>query len=247
MSGLFERLCGVLDAAAGMVYPNWCQICDGAPAHAPEGFVCKKCSASAKLIHPPWCELCGRPYDGALTHAFTCAQCVEVRPVYSTARSAAYAEGPVLEAIHRYKYKRELYIEPFLARLLIEAVRGRLNPVDWDFIVPIPLHPKKEREREFNQAELLGKRLGQAISLPVNPNAVARVVQTPSQTKLRREERFKNVRKAFAARAGADLRGARVVLVDDVFTTGATANGCAQALLDGGAARVCVWTVARGV
>lgn len=113
--------------------------------------------------------------------------------------------------------------------------------------MPIPLHPVREREREFNQAQRLAKRLSAASGIPLNVRMLLRVEPTKTQTRLTRRERAANMRQAFALRAGVSVCGQRIVLIDDVLTTGATASACAQVLRAGGAGDVCVWTVARGV
>jgi len=122
-----------------------------------------------------------------------------------------------------------------------------LRQQHWDGIVPVPLYPAKQRERGFNQAERLARRLAVATDIPLNTRLLRRVVATRTQTLLSREERLANVRKAFAPCRGLALNGERFVLVDDVLTTGATTGACARALCAAGAGEVCVWTVARGV
>jgi len=166
---------------------------------------------------------------------------------FSAARSAVVARGAVREIIHRYKYQRALWFEPFLAGLLLREIMPALRGQRWDLIVPVPLHPLKLREREFNQAERLAVHLGKAASIPVNKKLLRRVRFTNTQTRLTRPERAANMRGAFAMRGSARLDGERVILVDDVFTTGATTSACAQTLLAAGADEVCVWTVARGI
>ena len=166
---------------------------------------------------------------------------------FKSARSAVIARDPVLEMIHRYKYQRALWFEPFLADLLIRAAGPVLAERRPEMIVPVPLHSTKEREREFNQAERLARRLGKATELPVNNRLLRRVVPTQTQTHLGRPERLNNVRNAFAMRRGCHLDGERIILLDDVFTTGATTGECARVLTAAGAGEVCVWTVARGV
>jgi len=153
----------------------------------------------------------------------------------------------VLEAIHRYKYQRHLWLEPFLAGLLIAAAGPALRGGGWDGLVPVPLHPFKEREREFNQAARLARRLSRATNIPLVDRMLLRVVATETQTHLSRESRARNMNNAFAVRPGLPVQGRRLVLVDDVFTTGATTSDCARALTSAGAAEVCVWTVARGI
>jgi ComF family protein len=166
---------------------------------------------------------------------------------FRSARSAVVAHNVVREAVHRYKYQRALWFEPFLADLFLREARPALSEQNWDFIVPVPLHAVKHREREFNQAERLAAHLGAATQIPLNPKLLARVRPTATQTLLTRKQRAANMRGAFAVRPGARLNGERVILVDDVFTTGATTSACAQVLRAAGAGDVCVWTVARGL
>jgi ComF family protein len=236
-----------LKAALGLIYPDVCQLCQAERAAADDGFVGSKCWSQVRFIRPPFCARCGLPFAGDLTTEFECSNCRELELHFISARSAVVAKSIVLEAIHRFKYSRALWFEPFLADLLVRAAATPLKNERWDFIAPVPLHPLKLREREFNQAERLAAPLSRATGIPLNPNVLRRVVPTATQTRLTREERAANMKNAFAVRPGAPLAEKRVVLVDDVFTTGATTNACAQALRRAGAAAVSVWTVARGL
>jgi ComF family protein len=166
---------------------------------------------------------------------------------FEKARSGVAAQDLVLEVIHKYKYHRAFCFESFLTELLIERAAPELHPADWDWIVPVPLHPLKQREREFNQAERLAAPLSGATGIPLNKRLLRRDLPTRTQTRLTREERLSNVRKAFSLRKMTPMDGCRIVLVDDVFTTGATTNACARVLREAGASLVCVWTVARGI
>jgi competence protein ComFC len=247
MSTFAESVKGWLEAGLAFFYPPTCQICGNARTTPAEGFVCGGCRGKTRFIVRPFCERCGRPYEGAITGQFECGSCADTELHFSSARSAVAARDVVLEVIHRYKYQRALWFEVFLADLLVHQAKPELARERWDAIVPMPLHPTKEREREFNQAERLARRLSRATGIPVNKRLVRRVVATRTQTRLNRQERLANVRNAFAMRNGDGLDGARIVLVDDVFTTGATSSACARALRAGGAGEVCVWTVARGI
>jgi ComF family protein len=231
----------------GFLYPEVCQICGNERAAIAEGFVGPDCRNQVRFIRPPFCQRCGLPFPGNLTTSFECENCREMDLHFSSARSAVAARGPVLDAIHRYKYQRALWFEPFLAGLLIQEAKPVLRPEEWDYIVPVPLHPLKQREREFNQAERLARRLGRALEIPVQTRLLKRSVPTRTQTRLTRPERADNVRHAFALRKPRRLGGARIVLLDDVLTTGATTSACARVLRAAGAADVCVWTVARGL
>ncbi len=236
-----------VDASLAFVYPEVCQICAEARATPDESFVCSSCRAEVRFIQRPFCEKCGHPFQGAITSVFECSNCHDLDLQFTRARSAVLARDSVLEAIHRYKYQRAMWFEGFLAELMIEQAVPELRGGGWDWLVPVPLHPTKQREREFNQAERLARRLSVATGIPLNCRLIRRVVSTQTQTLLSREERLANVRRAFAAFPSTRLEGARIVLVDDVFTTGATTSACAGVLRKAGAAAVWVWTVARGI
>ncbi|MGH7975862.1 MAG: ComF family protein, partial [Limisphaerales bacterium] len=214
---------------------------------AQSGFVGMKCRQQVRFIRPPFCERCGLPFEGEFTTTFECANCQEMELHFSSARSAVVAKTAVLETIHRFKYQNALWFENFLADLFLREAVPALRGQNWDFIIPVPLHPMKQREREFNQAERLAGHLSAAIKIPLNIKLLRRIAPTATQTLLTREQRAANMRGAFAVRRKVDLNGARVVLVDDVFTTGATTSACAQALRSASAGEVCVWTVARGL
>ena len=184
---------------------------------------------------------------GDLTTTFECTNCRELKLHFSSARSAVVAKTVVLEAIHHFKYSRALWFEPFLADLLVREAAPVLRGRGWDFIVPVPLHPLKQREREFNQAEILAGHLSTATGIPLSTSLLQRTAQTATQTRLKRDQRAANMKGAFDLLKGVSTASKRIVLVDDVFTTGATTNACAKALRQGKAAEVCVWTVARGL
>jgi competence protein ComFC len=247
MSAVTNTVISWFDAGLGLVYPEVCQLCGDARATAREGYVCAGCRAEARFVEQPFCRRCGLPFEGEITQPFECSNCREREWHFQSARSSVVARGKVLEVVHRYKYQRALWFEPFLAELLVSRAEPELRQEKWDWIVPVPLHRTKEREREFNQAERLAGHLSTATGIPVNHRLLRRVLPTRTQTLLSREERLANVRKAFALRRGSTLNAERIVLVDDVFTTGATTDACAQVLGKAGAGEVCVWTVARGI
>lgn len=247
MSGIASPIKGWLDAGLAFLYPEVCQFCGEQRAKPEDGLVCLRCSSQVRFIRPPFCQRCGLPFEGDLTTPFECANCREMDLHFNAARSAVVAGGLVLEAIHRYKYQRALWFEPFLADLLVSEAGPALQVGKWDWILPVPLHSTKKREREFNQAERLAVHLSAATKIPVNASWLRRVLPTSTQTRLTREQRAANMRGAFALATSGRLRGERIVLLDDVFTTGATTSACAKVLRAAGAGEVCVWTVARGL
>jgi len=235
-----------LNAALAFIYPEVCQICESERSTATEGFVCARCWRTVRFVRPPFCDRCGLPFEGDITTKFVCSNCNDVKLYFRCARSATVSEGATREAIHRYKYQRALWFEPFLADLLIREAAPELKKEKWDWLVPIPLFPAKQREREFNQAERLAQRLSVATGIPVNTRLIRRVQPTRTQTQLNRAERSANMRSAFAA-CDDELDGERIILIDDVLTTGSTTNACARVLRKMGAGDVMVWTVARGL
>jgi len=247
MTALVESLQRRLDVGLAFFYPETCQLCRAECATVSDGFVGPHCCSQVHFIEPPFCERCGLPYPGDITAPFECANCREMELHFSSARSAVVAHSAVREVIHRYKYQRAFWFEPFLTRLLLHKALPALLHQDWDFIIPVPLYPLKQREREFNQAERLATQLSIGTGIPSNSSLLWRIRATSTQTLLSRQQRAANVRGAFAMRSGIRLNGERVVLVDDVFTTGATTSACAQVLRAAGAGDVCVWTVARGI
>ena len=245
--GLKEHGKSCLEAVLSFFYPEVCQYCADRVATARGGYICETCAQEAKFIEPPYCERCGLPFAGALTTVFECGNCRDAELHFSQARSAVSAEGMVLELIHRYKYQRALWLEPYLAGLLVQEAAPSIVRGDWDAIAPVPLHGLKRAERQFNQAERLCRHLARATGLPFAPKLLRRVTSTPTQTRLSRRARAANVRGAFELHPQAEIKDRRIVLVDDVFTTGATTSACARVLRRAGAADVCVWTLARGV
>jgi ComF family protein len=237
-----------LDTGLGFIYPEVCQICGDEHATVNEGYVCESCRQRVRFIKPPFCERCGLPYDGEITAPFQCGNCRDMDFSFRSARSAVLTGEFVLDVIHRYKYQQALWFEPFLAGLLARQAVPELARECWDLIVPVPLHPAKRRERGFNQAGRLADQLSRACGIAVDDTLLRRIKPTETQTRLTRAQRDLNMRGAFVPKAARKLEGRpRVVLVDDVFTTGATTSACARVLRQMGASEVCVWTVARGL
>ena len=247
MNAVASKLQPWFNAALAFVYPETCQLCGEHRAKPTEGLVCADCCSHVRFIKPPFCDRCGLPFDGDITTPFQCTNCRELKFHFTSARSAVIAGGVVLEAIHRYKYQQALWFEPFLTDLFLREAMPALRDQRWDGVVPVPLYPAKKREREFNQADRLATHLAAGLNIPLRRFWLRRTLPTATQTRLTREQRAVNVRRAFALRPGVKLPSERLILVDDVFTTGATTNACAGVLLDAGACEVCVWTVARGL
>lgn len=233
------------DTALSFIYPDVCQLCHAERATRREGYVGKNCRAEVRWIEAPFCDRCGLPYEGEITGTFECTNCREMELHFASARSAVAARSKVLDAIHHYKYDGQMWFEDFLAELFVQGARDWFRDHPVDALLPVPLFSVRQRERGFNQADRLARRLGETVEVPVRTDLLKRVLPTPSQTRLSRTERADNMRRAFALQREEKLDGRSYVLIDDVFTTGATTSACAKLLLKAGAGRVSVWTVAR--
>jgi competence protein ComFC len=233
----------LLQAAVSLLYPATCTIC-GNNLRAGE-YLCNGCEAKIVRIVAPFCETCSEPFEGSITNAFTCANCAH-RTIYFDAAVAAYrGRGIVRDVIHEFKYGRQIHLRHLVARWLLAALDDeRLRGISLDVIVPVPLHPARQRERGFNQAGLLAELLSAETSVPSKP-LLERIRYTTTQTALDRSERMENLHNAFRLRKNADVRGLRVLLIDDVLTTGSTLSECARVLKRAGAMSVHAATAAR--
>ena len=236
-----------LDAGLSFAFPPVCQLCSEARATPAEGYVCQGCWQNVRFIVPPWCDRCGLPYPGDITTTFECSNCRDLDLHFRWARASVVANDFLRNVIHRYKYNRELWFEPFLSDLLVRQALPALREEKLSGIVPVPLHPVKQREREFNQAERLARPLADALGIPVLTQVVRRVQPTRTQTQLDKHARADNVRRAFAPVRPKALAGERLLVLDDVLTTGATTSAVARVLRENGAGEVFVWTLARGL
>jgi competence protein ComFC len=233
----------LFQAAISLLYPATCTIC-GKNVRAGD-YLCRACEAKVIRIVAPFCKTCSEPFEGSITSAFSCANCAH-RTIYFDAAVAAYrGRGTVREIIHEFKYARQIHLRHLVARWLGAALDDeRLRDRHFDLIVPVPLHPARERERGFNQAGVLAKSLSMQISISTKP-LLERIRYTTTQTALDRSERMENLHNAFRLRKNADVRGLRVLLIDDVLTTGSTLSECARVLKRAGAISVHAATAAR--
>ena len=233
----------LLEAAVSLLYPPVCTICRRS-IRAGE-YLCDQCESKAVRIVAPFCQKCSEPFEGSIADAFTCANCAH-RTIYFDAAVAAYrGRGIVRQIIHEFKYNRQIHLRHLVSRWLHAAMDDeRLRGRRFDVIVPVPLHPTRQRERGFNQASLLAELLSAQSSIPAKP-VLERTRYTTTQTALDRAERMENLHNAFRLRKNADVRGLRVLLIDDVLTTGSTLSECARVLKRAGAISVHAATAAR--
>jgi ComF family protein len=230
-------------AALDLVFPPLCPVCDGILGAGRRDPLCGACWEGFGRIAPPWCRCCGAP----LGIEGLCGACRGRRPRFAYARAAVLYGDLVREAIHAFKFGGRRGLANPLGDLLAGVGLSALPGAAPDALVPVPLHPRRARERGYDQALLLAGRLERAWGVPVVADVLLRAVPTRPQTDLDAAARRRNVRDAFAVRRAEPIAGRHIVLVDDVLTTGATAGECARTLYRAGAAAVGVLTVARAL
>ncbi len=216
-----------------MLFPPRCVGCRQVGS-----WLCPECRNTIELLSPPLCPRCGIPTPGGKL----CPRCQRAALQIDGARSVAFFDGPVREAIHRLKYSNVRDLAVPLGEMMVSYWQDVRLPAE--VIVPVPLHTRRLRERGYNQAALLARELGRGVGLPVLEDALVRVRETSPQVDLNAEERKENVRGAFHCPAD-QLADKDVLLIDDVYTTGATLEACSLALRQRGVRTVWALTLAR--
>ena len=232
-----------LGAIASLLYPPACTICSASVAASE--YLCAECDAKVTRIVPPFCAKCSEPFAGAISGAFTCANCAHQTLHFDAAVAAYRSRGIIRRVILDFKYGRQIHLRHPVARWLLAALDDdRLRGRRFNIIIPVPLHPARHRQRGFNQAGLLAELLSAHMSIQAKP-ALERIRCTTTQTAFDRAERMENLHGAFRLRKNADVRDLRVLLIDDVLTTGSTLSECARVLKKAGALSVHAATAAR--
>jgi ComF family protein len=232
-------------AALGLVYPPTCIACQGATGD-PHG-LCAACWSGIRFIERPFCERLGTPFQVDLGQPFLSPAAIADPPVFGRARAVAEYDGTASLLVHRLKYNDRLELARALGAMMARAGAEVLQ--DADVIVPVPLHRWRLWRRRFNQAMALARVVSAESGVPCDHSLLARIKRTRRQVGLTKAQRQENLQGAFRVppEAKARLKGKRVLLIDDVLTTGSTANAAARALLRGGAASVDILAFARVV
>jgi len=215
--------------------PADCKVCKG-PLEYNESYICNRCLSRIEQIQPPFCNRCGKPCKTTF-----CSECQKKRRYFKRAREYGVFEGVLKEAIHIFKYEKKEGISNALGDLMCRT----LDNLSWnvDYIVPVPLHKKKERERGFNQTRLLAEFIKRKRNIPLFDGLIKKI-NTPSQVGLSYEERRKNLVDSFSLRNKEKIKDKSILLIDDVMTTGTTVDECSKILMEGGAKDVFVLCLA---
>ena len=243
----------ILRHIVNIIYPGICKLCgDTVSGDAVTSCFCNTCWEGIKWFDSPCCPRCGLPYpsmeslsNSCQAHeAHLCSSCHKNPPHFDSAISAGPYEGTLSEAIKLFKYKKKIHIGKALAHSIIlhdpPLIKG-------DYIIPVPLHPRRLREREFNQSAIIALLLGRRLGIPLLTDVLIRHRHTKPQVELDMMERSENIRGVFTVKNGEKIAGKYILLIDDVMTTGSTVNECSRMLKENGASRVYVVTIARMV
>lgn len=241
VAGLSRVFSGLSD----LVYPPACPGC-GVTTHGHRG-LCPACWGSMRFIERPYCEVLGLPFSHDLGAGILCADAIAHPPVFDRLRSVAILDGVARDLVHGLKYRDRTDLAVMMAAWMVRAGDGMVEAAD--AIIPVPLHRSRMLSRKFNQSAELSRHVARVSGKPFLAATLVRVKKTSQQVGLGARAREDNVRGAFRIAPGheADVFGKRIVLVDDVYTTGATVSSAARVLQKAGAADVTVLTFARAL
>lgn len=235
----------VLNDVSDIIFPPRCLGCaDILHPHRGQLF-CPACKEKVKFITGSLCPVCGTTFSDSPAASHLCGNCMENKTYFSCARAVVSYETIILDAIHQFKYGNNISVGARLASFMADFSFPDVDFTGYSLIIPVPLHIKRLRQRGFNQSLILARALAKKWQIPVNFSLLKRHKFTETQTGLHKAERNKNIKGAFEVGDKKIIAGKNVILVDDVYTTGATINECARILTKAGAKKVAVLTLAR--
>uniref|UniRef100_A0A7C4EWX5 ComF family protein n=1 Tax=Desulfomonile tiedjei TaxID=2358 RepID=A0A7C4EWX5_9BACT len=233
----------VIDGISSLLFPPCCTICEK-PVGNPEEVICASCRDSLAYVEIPLCETCGRPLPDGHEPGQLCGKCMSTSPPFDKARYAVFHQGNVRRALVNFKYGGLLHHGRGLSLLLTEAFQKFFGSSHIDFIVPMPMHPRRLIKRGFNQVVFLGGKLAEHTGIPMKRGALVKIRDTLPQVGLSRTQRLTNVKGSFGVSKSEELRGRQVLLLDDVSTTGSTIAEAALTLKKAGTTAVFVLVLA---
>ena len=230
----------MFETAIVFLYPAKCRVCDDFLGVASMPYICADCWQDIRFLEPPWCDICGTPGVNGL-----CDACATSPPRYGQLRTVALYQTTLQQAIHLFKFEKKKVFAEHLIQLINAHIPVDCDVATYDFVLPIPIHKKRLRERGFNQATLLADGIAKAAGVPVLTNTLVRKRHTVAQSSLDREARQQNIVGAFDVLDPDIIRGKRLLVIDDVFTTGATIREAVNELWTADPAEIDVLTLAR--
>lgn len=234
----------LLQVLLDVILPPLCHICHCFIPNASTIHICPACRDRLIPVVSPLCPKCGIPFSST-GGDHSCSECLTNPPHFDAARAPFLYEGAIRDLIHSFKYDQRIHLRSPLALMAQQGMNDFLAEQTLQRVIPVPLHRSRLRQRGFNQAVLLGNALSQQLSLPMLPDTLIRTRPTRPQIELTATERFFNVKNAFTVARPEAVAGKRILLLDDVMTTGSTMNECARELKKAGAEFVVAMTIAR--
>lgn len=231
-----------------LIYPRRCPICR--EIILPKGnYLCRACRKKVTLVKQPSCMKCGKPL--AIMEQECCYDCIRHAHHYKRGFAVYVYDDVMRQSLGDFKFRGKKEYADFFAQEIVSHYGARIRQIGIDYLVPVPLHPAKQRARGYNQAEILARKIGEALFIPVIPNLLKRNRNTTPQKTLDDKERLKNLRRAFSFGEGLDLsdeekRNRKIMLVDDIYTTGSTIEACTNVLNKQGITNVYFVTVSIG-
>jgi len=234
----------IIQGILGVIYPPRCQICGESFNIFDRRILCEICYNSIKFNTPPFCKRCGKScsYEDRI-----CESCRVKTCYFDASYSVCIYEGVIRECIHNFKYNGRFSLERFFKNLLIEFAEKYIDMCRYNWLIPVPLHRIRHRERTFNQSAILASYLSKRFNIPVLKNNLLRTRLGKPQVTLPKNKRLKDINNSFKIKRPLLIKDKSVLLIDDVFTTGATVNECSKILKKAGANLVEVLTLARGM
>jgi len=227
-------------------FPSFCLLCGTRIPASGNLIVCSPCLDKVAFIAPPLCVRCGKPFPTLSEYDHVCGECLVHSSALTRVRALGTYEGTLRTLIHLFKYQQKRSLDSIL-RMLLDRKGGDLDFTDYDLVLPVPLHKKRLQERGFNQAGAWASIIGDKYHIPVNVRALRRSIPTSPQVTLQGKARKENVRNVFRISDVSLIQNKSILLVDDVYTTGATMGECASVLMHAGALLVDGYVIARAV
>ena len=233
-----------------IIFPPRCVVCSNYITEKKSfnlSWLCEKCIEDIKFISPPFCSICGIPFPkGSRGENHPCGSCIKEPPAFDKAVSVFIYDGSIIKAIYSFKYGNKSYLFRPFGKLIIEKVEKEIhlreNP---PLVIPVPLCNKRLRHRGYNQSALVAGYLAKELNLVIDYDSLIRIRETVPQTELNKKEREKNLINAFTVNNPDKIKNSRIVLVDDVYTTGSTLKECSKTLKKAGAKKVYCISIAR--
>lgn len=235
----------VIRAIRDCMYPPFCLLCDAYCSSEDEAGICSDCLSQIHYINNPLCNKCGKPFGHEFDINHLCGDCLSNQRYFMKARAVGLYSGILRNAVHLLKYQLNHSLATPLGILMSCRMESMIGEFHFQAVVPVPLHPKRLRERGFNQALSLARFVSRLHSIPLDRNNLVRARWTHTQVGLSEHKRKKNVKDAFAVKKEENFQNKHILLVDDVYTSGSTVDECAKVLINAGARTVQILTLAR--